>query len=189
MCYGVTCWQAKAEDTLDLCQLLNDDLAKTVSKHPSRFVGLGTLPMQNPEMAVEELKRCRLKLGNVVKMWIRSVDEQQLGRGGLVRQLTGLVSDWSEVWLVRCLIDLMSHWSSVSLVRFLTSPISQTHWSDLSLVKTSHWSDVSLVRRLTGPTSHSSDISLVLPLTGPMYVGTSLTGSTFHQTDAGRCNA
>ncbi|KAL9966543.1 hypothetical protein ACROYT_G024631 [Oculina patagonica] len=37
---------AKPEDTLDLCRILNDDLAKIVKKHPKRFVGLGTLPMQ-----------------------------------------------------------------------------------------------------------------------------------------------
>ena len=39
-------FKAKAEDTLDLCRILNDDLAKTIKKHPKRFVGLGTLPMQ-----------------------------------------------------------------------------------------------------------------------------------------------
>lgn len=50
--------QAKREDTLDLCRLLNDDLAATVAKYPSRFVGLGTLPMQAPELAVKELERC-----------------------------------------------------------------------------------------------------------------------------------
>ena len=38
--------QAKPEDTLDLCYILNDDLAKTVAKYPKRFVALGTLPMQ-----------------------------------------------------------------------------------------------------------------------------------------------
>lgn len=38
--------QAKKEDTLDLCKILNDDLARTVAKYPKRFVGLGTLPMQ-----------------------------------------------------------------------------------------------------------------------------------------------
>ena len=43
-------FQAKPEDTLDLSRFLNDDLAKTVSKHPKRFVGLGTLPMQAPEL-------------------------------------------------------------------------------------------------------------------------------------------
>jgi aminocarboxymuconate-semialdehyde decarboxylase len=37
---------AKPEDTLDLCRILNDDLAQTVDKYPTRFVGLATLPMQ-----------------------------------------------------------------------------------------------------------------------------------------------
>ena len=50
--------QAKKEDTLDLCRLLNNDLAATVAKHPTRFVGLGTLPMQAPDLAVKELERC-----------------------------------------------------------------------------------------------------------------------------------
>ncbi|KXJ25551.1 2-amino-3-carboxymuconate-6-semialdehyde decarboxylase [Exaiptasia diaphana] len=54
---------AKPEDTLDLCGLLNDDLAKTVAKYPKRFVGLGTLPMQAPNLAVKELTRCIKELG------------------------------------------------------------------------------------------------------------------------------
>lgn len=54
---------AKPEDTLDLCRLLNDDLAKTVQKYPKRFVGLGTLPMQAPDLAVQELIRCKEELG------------------------------------------------------------------------------------------------------------------------------
>jgi len=41
---------AKPEDTLDLSRLLNDDLADTVRKWPRDFVGLGTLPMQAPEL-------------------------------------------------------------------------------------------------------------------------------------------
>lgn len=54
---------AKPEDTLDLCQILNNDLAETVKKYPTRFVGFGTLPMQAPELAVQELKRCKMELG------------------------------------------------------------------------------------------------------------------------------
>ncbi|CAH3152345.1 unnamed protein product [Porites lobata] len=54
---------AKPEDTLDLCCILNDDLAKIVKKYPKRFVGLGTLPMQAPELAVQELTRCVKELG------------------------------------------------------------------------------------------------------------------------------
>jgi aminocarboxymuconate-semialdehyde decarboxylase len=48
---------AKPKDTLDLSRLINNDLANTVAKYPKRFVGLGTLPMQAPELAVEEMKR------------------------------------------------------------------------------------------------------------------------------------
>lgn len=49
---------AQPRDTLDLCRILNDDLAETVSKYPKRFVGLGTLPMQAPRLAAQELERC-----------------------------------------------------------------------------------------------------------------------------------
>lgn len=55
--------QAKPEDTADFCRFLNDDMAGVISKHPDRFVGLGTLPMQAPELAVEEIKRCKHDLG------------------------------------------------------------------------------------------------------------------------------
>ncbi|KAM4626975.1 2-amino-3-carboxymuconate-6-semialdehyde decarboxylase [Discoglossus pictus] len=54
---------AKPQDTLDLSRLLNDDLATVVKKHPKRFVGLGTLPMQAPELAVQEMHRCVKELG------------------------------------------------------------------------------------------------------------------------------
>ena len=49
---------AKPADAHDLSRLLNDHLAGVVADHPSRFVGLGTLPMQAPELAVRELERC-----------------------------------------------------------------------------------------------------------------------------------
>ena len=53
---------AKAADALDLSRLLNDDLAETVRKHPSRFVGLATAPLQDPLLSVEEIKRCAVDL-------------------------------------------------------------------------------------------------------------------------------
>jgi aminocarboxymuconate-semialdehyde decarboxylase len=49
---------AKPLDTLDLSRFLNDHIAGVVSAHPRRFVGLGTLPMQTPDLAVRELERC-----------------------------------------------------------------------------------------------------------------------------------
>ncbi|XP_071976431.1 2-amino-3-carboxymuconate-6-semialdehyde decarboxylase isoform X2 [Engystomops pustulosus] len=54
---------AKPQDTLDLSRFLNDDLAAVVRRHPKRFVGLGTLPMQSPELAVQEMHRCVKELG------------------------------------------------------------------------------------------------------------------------------
>ena len=54
---------AKGKDDLDLSRLLNDDIAATVAANPRRFVGLGTLPMQAPELAVRELTRCVKELG------------------------------------------------------------------------------------------------------------------------------
>jgi aminocarboxymuconate-semialdehyde decarboxylase len=54
---------AKPQHAADLAQLLNDNIAETVAGHPRRFVGLGTLPMQGPELAVRELERCMKQLG------------------------------------------------------------------------------------------------------------------------------
>src|SRR5690554_804877 len=49
---------AEPEDTLDLSHFLNDHLVGIVEQFPKRFVGLGTLPMQAPELAARELERC-----------------------------------------------------------------------------------------------------------------------------------
>ena len=49
---------AKPEHTYDLARLLNDHIASVVMSHPTRFVGLGTLPMQSPDLAIRELARC-----------------------------------------------------------------------------------------------------------------------------------
>jgi aminocarboxymuconate-semialdehyde decarboxylase len=53
----------KDKDGLDLAHLLNDHLASVVAQDPRRFVALGTLPLQNPDMAVKELERCMKELG------------------------------------------------------------------------------------------------------------------------------
>lgn len=54
---------AKPEDTLDLSKILNDHIASIVHKYPDRFIGLGTIPMQEPKLAVRELERCMKELG------------------------------------------------------------------------------------------------------------------------------
>jgi aminocarboxymuconate-semialdehyde decarboxylase len=54
---------ARPQDTLDLARMLNDHIAEIVARHPKRFLGLGTLPMQDPELAAGELERCVRELG------------------------------------------------------------------------------------------------------------------------------
>lgn len=54
---------ARGEDALDLSQFLNDHIAGIVAEYPGRFIGLGTLPMQSPKLAVKEMERCVKVLG------------------------------------------------------------------------------------------------------------------------------
>lgn len=63
---GFNYW-AKPEHCLDLAIFLNDHIAETVAANPKKFIGLGTVPMQSPELAIKELHRCRkeLKLAGV----------------------------------------------------------------------------------------------------------------------------
>lgn len=53
---------SKPNDCLALSQFLNDHIAEIVKKYPRRFIGLGTVPMQAPDLAVKELERC-MKIG------------------------------------------------------------------------------------------------------------------------------
>lgn len=53
---------AEAKDALVFGQYLNDHLAEVVQAQPQRFVGLCTVPLQDPKLAAQELERC-MKLG------------------------------------------------------------------------------------------------------------------------------
>jgi aminocarboxymuconate-semialdehyde decarboxylase len=44
-------------------QVVNDGIANAVAAHPDRLLGMGTLPMQAPELAVAEMRRCVRDLG------------------------------------------------------------------------------------------------------------------------------
>lgn len=54
---------AEPAHALDFSRLLNDHLAGVVAAHPRRFIGLGTVPLQAPELACRELERCVNGLG------------------------------------------------------------------------------------------------------------------------------
>lgn len=55
-------YQIKAQDCLVVSQFLNDHLEKVCSQNPRKFVGLGSVPLQDPKLAVQEVERCK-KLG------------------------------------------------------------------------------------------------------------------------------
>jgi aminocarboxymuconate-semialdehyde decarboxylase len=54
---------ADAQTSLRLARTTNDWIAKAVAGNSTRFVGLGTLPLHVPPLAVAELERCRRELG------------------------------------------------------------------------------------------------------------------------------
>ena len=72
-------YQAKPEDTLDLARYLNDHIAGVCRQHPTRFLGLGTIPMQSVEHAIPELRRCMLELGLVGIQIGSHVNDMMLG--------------------------------------------------------------------------------------------------------------
>ena len=50
---------AKPDHGLEVAQFLNDDIANLVQKYPKQYIGLGTVPMQAPDLAVKELHRIK----------------------------------------------------------------------------------------------------------------------------------
>ena len=50
---------SKPKDGLEVARFLNDDLANLVNKYPKKYIGLGSLPMQDPDLAVQELFRIK----------------------------------------------------------------------------------------------------------------------------------
>nr|WP_298157532.1 amidohydrolase family protein [uncultured Pseudoxanthomonas sp.] len=54
---------AKPHHALELHQALNDHMAETCRAHPRHYAGIGTVPLQSPRLAVQELERCMDQLG------------------------------------------------------------------------------------------------------------------------------
>jgi len=72
---------AKPKDCLEVAQFLNDHIAGIVREHPKRFVGLGTVPLQDPQLAIQELERCMqiglrgVQIGSHVNEWNLNAQE------------------------------------------------------------------------------------------------------------------
>jgi aminocarboxymuconate-semialdehyde decarboxylase len=66
---------AKSLDCLEVSMFLNDHISEIVAQHPQRFIGLGTIPMQDPQLAIAELERCKknglagIQIGSHVNDW------------------------------------------------------------------------------------------------------------------------
>lgn len=66
---------AKALDCLAVSEFLNDHIAEIVQRYPKRFIGLGTIPLQDPQLAIKELARCKqiglagIQIGSHVNEW------------------------------------------------------------------------------------------------------------------------
>ncbi len=69
---------AEATDGLEIAKFLNDGIAEIVGKFPKRFVGLGTVPLQDTELAAGELERCR-EIGLVGVQIGTNVNQLNLG--------------------------------------------------------------------------------------------------------------
>ena len=49
---------AKKEHALETSRFFNDHLAQCVAHHPTRFIAIGTVPMQDVDTAIKEMERC-----------------------------------------------------------------------------------------------------------------------------------
>ncbi len=73
---------ARPQDCLEVSKYLNDHIAEIVQKYPKRFAGLGTIPLQAPELAIKELERCKkiglsgIQIGSHVNDW--NLDDKNL---------------------------------------------------------------------------------------------------------------
>ena len=69
---------AKANDGAEISKILNDGIAEIVGEFPRRFIGLGTVPMQDTTLAIRELERCK-RIGLVGVQIGTNVNQLNLG--------------------------------------------------------------------------------------------------------------
>jgi aminocarboxymuconate-semialdehyde decarboxylase len=54
---------AKGHQALELHRHLNDQMASTCDRYPQHYAGIGTVPLQSPTLAIQEMERCMDQLG------------------------------------------------------------------------------------------------------------------------------
>ena len=67
---------AKGNQALELHRYLNDHTAGLCREHPKNYIGIGTVPLQSPTLAIQELERCvetldlpAVQIGSHVENW------------------------------------------------------------------------------------------------------------------------
>lgn len=68
----------KPNDGLEISKFLNDGIAEIVQKYSQRFIGLGTVPLQDTKLAIKELERCK-EIGLVGVQIGSNVNQLNLG--------------------------------------------------------------------------------------------------------------
>lgn len=73
---------AKAQHALELHQSLNDHMAETCRDFPKHYAGIGTVPLQSPRLAIQELERCMdqlnlrgVQIGSHINAWNLDAEE------------------------------------------------------------------------------------------------------------------
>jgi aminocarboxymuconate-semialdehyde decarboxylase len=57
------CYWADARANAAFARLQNENVASVAARHPARFVGMATVPLQDVDLAVKELRHARERLG------------------------------------------------------------------------------------------------------------------------------
>ena len=70
---------ADPQEALRMERLGNDRVAETVHAHPDRLIGLGSVPLQDPHLAAQELERCVRALGLKGVIVATYVNDHELG--------------------------------------------------------------------------------------------------------------
>ncbi len=78
--FPTTCSWFNQDLGLKAAQIANDAIAEFCASNPDRFVGVGVVPLQAPDLAAKELERCVAQL-NLRGAWISShVQGKEIGR-------------------------------------------------------------------------------------------------------------
>lgn len=72
------CYDLEPAAGVAVSAIQNEQMAKHVKQHPDRFQAIATLPMQDPEKAAAELRRCITELGMLGAMFGSNVEGKNL---------------------------------------------------------------------------------------------------------------